>query len=65
MKRQHIVRPHICELLRLLPHFRLGVYSSATVHTVRNGLAAIERRMQQEADARGVGADRARMCVCV
>jgi hypothetical protein len=56
MKRQHIVRPHIAELLRLVPHFRLGVYSSATVRTVRAGLGAIGRALKTEAFHRGIGA---------
>lgn len=55
MKREHIVRPHIAELLRLLPHFRLGVFSSATTRTVRTALQALGATLRHEAAQRGIG----------
>lgn len=54
--RQHVVRPHIEELLRLLPDFRLGIFSSATRRTVNNALGAIHRELRAAAAARGGGA---------
>lgn len=54
-----MVRPHIEELLRLLPHFRLGVFSSATSRTVNTALGVIQRRLRDIARARGLGAARA------
>lgn len=60
MKRQHIVRPHIAELLRLLPHFRLGVFSSATTRTVRTALQTLGNALRHEAAQRGIGE-----CACV
>ncbi|KAF6264014.1 hypothetical protein COO60DRAFT_267782 [Scenedesmus sp. NREL 46B-D3] len=52
-RRNHVVRPHIEELLRLLPHFRLGVYSSATAGTVAKALDVIHRRLAAIAQAKG------------
>jgi hypothetical protein len=53
--RDHVVRPHIEELLRLLPHFRLGVFSSATTRTVKTALGVIHRRLHDIARAKGLG----------
>jgi hypothetical protein len=61
--RDHVVRPHIEELLRLLPHFRLGVFSSATTRTVNTALDRIYRRLKDIAWAKGLGGCRDRQAV--
>jgi hypothetical protein len=53
--RDHVVRPRIEELLRLLPHFRLGIFSSATTRTVNTALGVIHRRLKDIARAKGLG----------
>ena len=53
--RDHIVRPHIEELLRLLPHFTLGVFSSATKRTVNTALGIIHKKLREAAAAKGIG----------
>lgn len=55
VKRDHIVRPHIEELLRLHPHFRIGVFSSATVRTVNTALDTLYAALQRSAALRGIG----------
>lgn len=54
-KRDHIVRPHIEDLLRLHPHFRIGVFSSATVRTVNTALETLYAALQHSAAQRGIG----------
>ncbi|KDD74627.1 hypothetical protein H632_c1173p0 [Helicosporidium sp. ATCC 50920] len=41
-------RPGVEHLVRLLPHFELGVYTSATERTVRQCLAQLHREIQRE-----------------
>lgn len=53
--RDHIVRPQIEELLRLLPHFTLGIFSSATKRTVNTAMGVIHRKLREAAAAKGVG----------
>jgi hypothetical protein len=49
------VRPHIEDLLRLYPHFRIGVFSSATVRTVNTALDTLYAALQRSAAQRGIG----------
>jgi hypothetical protein len=45
IRRDHVVRPHIECLLQLREHFRLGVYSSATIRTVNRALGLIRSEL--------------------
>lgn len=63
LKRDHIVRPHIEELLRLHPHFRIGVFSSATVRTVNTALNTLYAALQRTQAQRGIGGFAAFVCV--
>eukprot|EP00775_Hariotina_reticulata_P002545 gene2545-2848_t len=54
-ERGHVIRPHIEELLRLLPHFRLGIYSSATWRTVDTALALLHQTLKHKAAQTGRG----------
>ncbi len=47
-KRDHVIRPHIEELLMLMPHFRVGVYSSATLKTVNTAIDKIVRGLRRQ-----------------
>jgi hypothetical protein len=49
----HRLRPGVEHLLRLLPHFQLGIFSSATEPTVRAALTAIVAALRQHAEAEG------------
>jgi hypothetical protein len=55
IKRDHIVRPHIAELLRLYPHFRIGVFSSATIRTVNTALDTLYAALQRSTSHTGIG----------
>lgn len=50
------MRPHIEELLRLYPHFRIGVFSSATVRTVNQALDTLHAALQSITAHKGIGA---------
>ena len=54
-RREHIVRPHIEQLLRLREVFDLGVYSSATIRTVRTAIGIIERTVTETMQAQQPG----------
>jgi hypothetical protein len=45
IRRDHVVRPHIERLLALREHFRLGVYSSATLRTVNRAVGLIRSEL--------------------
>jgi hypothetical protein len=49
------VRPFIEELLRLYPHFRIGVFSSATVRTVNTALETLYAALQRITAQKGIG----------
>lgn len=55
VKRDHIVRPFMEELLRLYPHFRIGVFSSATVRTVNTALETLYAALQRITAQKGIG----------
>jgi hypothetical protein len=55
IKRDHIVRPYIAELLRLYPHFRIGVFSSATARTVNVALDTLYAALQRSTARTGIG----------
>jgi hypothetical protein len=62
IRRDHVVRPHIERLLALRQHFRLGIYSSATLRTVNRALGLVRSEllaMRQQ----GVEGERALRCV--
>lgn len=46
-RRQYYVRPGLEHLCRLVPHYRLGVYSSATERTVVRALARVNNEIQK------------------
>lgn len=52
----HAVRPHIEHILRLLPQFSVGVYSSATQPTVRRAMTAVKQQLAAAVKQRGVAA---------
>jgi hypothetical protein len=51
---RHRMRPGVEHLLRLTPHFRLGVYSSGMKHTVRDAIGCLEAALGGAAAARGL-----------
>lgn len=53
-RRSHVLRPHLEELLRLLPHFEVGLYSSATPPNVRRAMGLMEDKVEELAVAKGL-----------
>jgi len=51
---RHRMRPGVEHILRLTPHFRLGVFSSGMKHTVRDAIGCLEAALGGAAAARGL-----------
>jgi len=47
---RHYLRPGVHHLLRLMRHYRLGIYSSATLRTVQRAIAKLNQDVKAAAD---------------
>lgn len=52
----HKLRPAVEHILRLVPHFTVGVYSSATSSTVTRAIASLQAELAAAARTKGVAA---------